>query len=156
MPPDVRERMKCMNENFNDVEVKADMRRMNSRSRHIVGEMNKAGVKILAGTDNGVAPYVFHGFSLHHELKLLVESGLTPMEALQSATFNAAECVGRLDSLGTIEEGKIADLILLEENPLLSIENTEKINSVFYNGKYFDRSKLDEILNTIEILVQGK
>jgi hypothetical protein len=156
MPPDVRERMKRMNENFNDVEVKADMRRMNSRSRHIVGEMNKTGVKILAGTDNGGAPYVFHGFSLHHELKLLVESGLTPMEALQTATFNAAECVGRLDSLGTIEEGKIADLILLEENPLLSIENTEKINSVFYNGKYFDRSKLDEILNTIEILVQGK
>jgi hypothetical protein len=156
MPPDVRERMKRMNENFTEVEVKADMRKMNSRSRHIVGEMNKAGVKILSGTDNGSAPYVFHGFSLHHELELLVESGLTPMEALQSATINAAECAGRIDSIGTIEEGKIADLILLEENPLLSIENTKKINSVIYNGKYFDRSKLDEILNNLEKLVQGK
>ncbi len=117
--------------------------------------MNKAGVKIIAGTDNG-APYVFHGFSLHHELGLLVESGLTPMEALQAATINAAESVGRLDSLGTIEEGKIADLILLEANPLLSVENTKRINSVFYNGKHFDRAKLDEILDNLEKLVHGK
>jgi hypothetical protein len=154
MPPDIKTRMKLMNDNFSDVEVKADMRRRHSRSRYIVGEMNKAGVKILAGTDNGAAPYVFHGFGLHHELKLLVESGLTPMEALQSATINAAKCAGRLDSLGTIEEGKIADLVLLEENPLSSIENTKKINSVFYNGKHFDRSKLDKILNNLEKLVQ--
>jgi imidazolonepropionase-like amidohydrolase len=57
------------------------------------------------------------------------------MKALQAATLNAAECAGKLDSLGTIEEGKIADLILLEANPLLSIENTKRITSVFYNGK---------------------
>lgn len=78
----------------------------------IVGAMHRAGVKFLAGTDTP-NPYVFPGFSLHDELALLVKAGFTPMEALQAATRNPAEYLGRLDSLGTIEESKIADLVLL-------------------------------------------
>lgn len=152
MPSDIRERWKLSYENFADEEVKADMRRMNSKTHHIISEMNKVGIKILAGTDAGI-PYVFEGFSLHKELELLVKCGLTPMEALQTATINAAECVGKLDSLGTIEEGKIADLILLDANPLLSIENTKRINSVFYNGKCINRVALDKILDNIDKLV---
>lgn len=155
MPSDIRERWMFTYENFASDEVKADIRKMNSKTRFIIGEMNEFGIKILAGTDNGI-PFVFQGFSLHKELELLVECGLTPMQALQAATINAAECAGRLDSLGTVEEGKIADLILLEENPLVSIENTKRINSVFYNGKHIDRSKLDEILHNIEKLVLRK
>jgi hypothetical protein len=151
----VRNWFKYMTESFIDDEVRIGLRKICSKSHYIVGEMNKAGVKMLAGTDSGME-YVFPAFSLHDELELFVESGLTPMEALQTATINAAECAGRLDSLGTIEEGKIADLVLLEENPLLSIENTKKINSVFNNGKYFDRSKLDKILDNLRILAQGK
>jgi hypothetical protein len=153
-PSAVRNWFKYMGEKLIDDEVITALRRICSESHYIVGAMNKAGVKILAGTDSGGVPFVFQGFSLHDELELFVESGLTPMEALQTATINAAECVGRLDSLGTIEEGKIADLILLEENPLLSIENTKKINSVLYNGKYFDRSKLDKILDNLRKLAQ--
>lgn len=153
-PSEVRNWFKNMGKNLIDDEVVADLRKLCSKSHFIVGAMNKAGVKILSGTDSGSVPFVFQGFSLHDELKLLVESGLTPMEALQSATINAAECVGRLDSLGTIEEGKIADLILLEENPLSSIENTKKINSVFYNGKYLDRPKLNKILDNLRRLAQ--
>ena len=114
--------------------------------------MNRAGVKILAGTDSGSVPFVLQGFSLHDELQLLVESGLSPIEALQTATKNASECVGSQDSLGTVEEGKIADLILLEGNPLSSIANTKKINSVFFNGQYFDRRRLDTILNNLRKL----
>jgi hypothetical protein len=152
-PSVVRNWFKYMTETFIDDEIKTGLRKICSKSHYIVGAMNKAGVKILAGTDSGME-YVFPGYSLHDELKLFVESGLTPMEALQTATSNAAECVGRLDSLGTIEEGKIADLILLEENPLLSIENTKKINSVIYNGKYFDRSKLDKILDNLRKLAK--
>jgi hypothetical protein len=153
-PSAVRKWFKYMAETFIDDEVIMDLRRICSGSHDLVGAMNKAGVKILAGTDAGGVPFVFQGFSLHDELELFVESGLTPMEALQTATINAAKCAGRLDSLGTIEEGKIADLILLEENPLLSIENTKKINSVFYNGKYFDRTKLDKILDNLRKLAQ--
>lgn len=153
-PSVVRNWFKYMTETFIDGDVITYLQKICSKSHYIVGAMNKAGVKMLAGTDPGGAPYIFPAFSLHDELELFVESGLTPMEALQTATINAAECVGRLDSLGTIEEGKIADLILLEENPLLSIENTKKINSVLYNGKYFDRSKLDKILDNLRKLAQ--
>jgi hypothetical protein len=153
-PPGVRDWFKDMAEKLIDDEVSNNLQRMSSKSHYIVGAMNKAGVKLLAGTDTGagMSLYLVQGFSLHDELELFVESGLTPMEALQTATINAAECMRKIDSLGTIEEGKIADLILLEENPLLSIENTKKINSVFYDGKYFDRSKLDEILDNLRKL----
>jgi tetratricopeptide (TPR) repeat protein len=117
----------------------------------LVGAMHRAGVKLLAGTDTG-NPYCFPGFSLHDELGLLVEAGLTPMEALQAATYNAAEFLGQLDSLGTVETGKIADLVLLEADPLEDIGNTKKIAAVVFRGKYYPRSSLDEMLAKIEIL----
>ena len=80
--------------------------------------MHRAGVEFLAGTDaNGWNP-VYPGFGLHEELALLVESGLTPMEALQCATRNPALYFGRLDSMGTVEKGKLADLVLLDADPL--------------------------------------
>jgi imidazolonepropionase-like amidohydrolase len=106
----------------------------------VVAAMQRAGVGIMAGTD--LAP---GGWSLHEELSLLVEAGLTPLEALQTATRNPAEFLGRLDSLGTIEEGKIADLVLLEANPLEDIRNTRKIYAVILGGKMIQKSSLSEI-----------
>jgi len=114
----------------------------------IVGDMHAAGVKIIAGTDV-LNPFCFPGFSLHDELFLLVESGLSPMAALQAATKNAAEFSGRLADLGTIEEGKIADLVLLDANPLEDIRNTTKISSVILNGILHDRNALSEMLRTV-------
>jgi imidazolonepropionase-like amidohydrolase len=107
--------------------------------------MQKGGVKILAGTDSA-APYVVPGFSLHEELALLVKAGLTPMEALQTATRNPAEFLGRLDSQGTIAAGKNSDLVLLDSNPLEDINNTQKIRIVILRGKPLDRSALDQLL----------
>ncbi|MDZ7314468.1 MAG: amidohydrolase family protein, partial [candidate division KSB1 bacterium] len=121
----------------------------------LVGAMHRAGVRILAGTDTQ-NPYCFPGFSLHDELGLLVEAGLTPMEALQAATYNAAEFLGQLDSLGTVEAGKIADLILLEANPLEDISNTKKIAAVVVGGKFYSRSALDEMLARIEMIANQK
>jgi imidazolonepropionase-like amidohydrolase len=106
----------------------------------VVSAMKRAGVGVMAGTD--LAP---GSWSLHEELSLLVEGGLTPMEALQTATRNPAEFLGRLDSLGTIEEGKIADLVLLEANPLEDIRNTRKIYAVILGGKMIHKSALSEI-----------
>ena len=80
--------------------------------------------------------------SLHDELVLFVQAGLTPMESLQTATINPAKFLGTTDSLGTIEKGKIADLVLLDANPLTDIRNTQKINAVFVNGKYLPHVKL--------------
>src|SRR5262249_16486733 len=107
--------------------------------------MKKGGVKILAGTDSA-APYVFPGSSLHEELALLVKAGLTPMEALEAATRNPAEFLGRLESQGTIAVGKNADLVLFHENPLSDIRSTQKINAVILRGKLLDRAALDQLL----------
>ena len=113
--------------------------------KHVTG-MNKAGVRILAGTDTN-NPYCFPGFSLHDELALLVESGLTPMQALQASTRNAAEFMGKLDIMGTVEEGKVADLVLLRANPLDDISNTTKIEAVIFDGHLYDRKDLDGMLD---------
>jgi imidazolonepropionase-like amidohydrolase len=111
----------------------------------LVGMMRRAGLEFLAGTDVG-NPYCFPGFSLHDELGLLVQAGLTPMEALQSATLNPARFLGKEQELGTVEEGKIADLVLLDANPLQDISNTQRIHAVVVNGRLLDRAALDALL----------
>jgi imidazolonepropionase-like amidohydrolase len=111
----------------------------------IVGAMNKAGVPIMAGTDM-LNPFTFPGFSLHDELGLLNEAGLTPAEALRAATLNPAIFMNATDSLGTVEKGKRADLVLLDANPLADIHNTQKVNAVVLNGKLYDRAALDALI----------
>jgi|SRR5690349_789570 len=115
----------------------------------IVGAMQKAGVPILAGTDTG-NPFCFPGFSLHEELALLVIAGLTPLDALRSATINPAKFFGLDQTLGTIDQGKIADLVLLDADPLVDIRNTQRINAVVSNGRFFDRKALDKMLAEAE------
>ena len=99
------------------------------------------GVKILAGTDN-IDTYVFTGSSLHDELTMFVQAGLTPLQALQSATIDAARFSGKDHELGSIQVGKKADMILLTENPLADIRNTRSIVGVVFNGSYFDEAAL--------------
>jgi imidazolonepropionase-like amidohydrolase len=115
----------------------------------VVGEMQRAHVGILAGTDTP-NPYVYPGFSLHDELGLLVSAGLTPMEAIESATRNPAIYLGMSDSLGTIEKGKAADLVLLDADPLINIQNTQKIHAVVLAGRLFSRPALDDILAEVK------
>ncbi len=115
----------------------------------IVGKMKRAGVSFLAGTDLGTS-YNFAGSSLHDELALFVEAGLSPLEALQTATINPAKFLGLEKSLGTIEKGKFADLVLLDANPLDDIKNTKKVFAVVANGRYLPKEKLQEILRNIE------
>lgn len=112
--------------------------------------MFKAGVPFMAGTDTAAGVHVFPGFSLHEELALFVEAGLTPMQALQTATRNPAEFMGRLDDMGTVASGKVADLVLLDANPLADITNTRRIRAVVLAGRYFDRGALDRMLKGVE------
>jgi imidazolonepropionase-like amidohydrolase len=121
----------------------------------LVAEMQRAGVRILAGTDDA-NPYVMPGFSLHDELALLVKAGLTPMEALRTATYNPAKFLGLSGSLGTVEKGKLADLVLLDANPLEDISNTKKISAVIKDGRYLSRESLDKILADVEAAANGK
>jgi imidazolonepropionase-like amidohydrolase len=83
---------------------------------------------------------------LHEELKLMVEAGLTPMQAIQTATINPATYLGMNDKLGTVEEGKIADLVLLDANPLEDISNTAKIHAVVANGRLIEKTQLQEMI----------
>jgi imidazolonepropionase-like amidohydrolase len=116
----------------------------------IVGAMHRAGVPFMAGTDTAPGVYIVPGFSLHDELANFVEAGFTPMEALQTATSNPAKFLGMEASFGSVEPGKIADLVLLSANPLEDIRNTRKISIVVANGHIFDRAALDQILTHVE------
>lgn len=117
----------------------------------VVGVMEKSGVGILAGTDTQ-NPYTFYGFSLHDELGYLVQAGLTPMQALQAATLNPARFFGKEADLGTVEKGKIADLVLLDANPLDAIANTRKIDAVVFDGRVYNRAALDAMLDKVAAL----
>jgi hypothetical protein len=115
----------------------------------LVAAMSKAGVSLLAGSDD-LNPYVFPGFSLHDELGLLVEAGLSPLQALQTATLNPAKYFELTDSSGTVDKGKWADLLLLDANPLENISNTKKIAGVVANGHYYSKEALEQMLKEAE------
>jgi imidazolonepropionase-like amidohydrolase len=102
----------------------------------LVRMMHKAGVPIMAGSDFSDWALV-PGVDLHNELALLVEAGFSPIEALQAATLNPAKFLGKTDTFGTILVGRVADLILLNENPLEDISHTRKINAVLLGGKFY-------------------
>jgi imidazolonepropionase-like amidohydrolase len=120
-------------------------RKVFRRELALVGAMRAAGVELLAGTDT-MNPYCFPGFGLHEELVWLVRAGLTPLEALQAATRNPARFLGRERDLGTVEPGKLADLVLLDADPLADIHNTRTIRAVVLGGMLLDRAALDRLL----------
>ncbi|MGH9845849.1 MAG: amidohydrolase family protein [Blastocatellia bacterium] len=130
-------------------------RKVYAKYLEVTGAMRKAGVEFIAGTDVS-NPYCFPGFSLHDELALLVKTGFTPMEALQAATLNPAKYLGLLDSLGTVEKGKIANLVLLDANPLAEIGNTQKINAVIVGGKLITKSEIEAMLAKVEAAANQK
>lgn len=114
----------------------------------LVKAFKTAGVPIVAGTDTGLSGIVA-GFALHDEIELLVEAGLTPEEALVSATRLPAAWLGIDREVGTVEVGKRADLILLDANPLIDVKNTRKIFGVFVNGKWLNRPMIDSMLSDL-------
>jgi hypothetical protein len=116
----------------------------------VTARMVKDHVRLVAGTDAAGPRLV--GFSLHSELVDLVRAGMTPMQALQTTTLNPAVAFDRVSDLGTIAPGKLADLVLLDANPLEHIENTQRIDTVFQNGQVYSRKDLDQLLATAERL----
>jgi imidazolonepropionase-like amidohydrolase len=110
--------------------------------------LNESGVLLMSGTDVPV-PLTVPGFSLHDEFETMADVGLSPYDVLKTSTYNPALYLGELDTFGTVEVGKRADLVLLESNPLEDITNTREIAGVMVRGRYFDRADLDTILDLV-------
>jgi imidazolonepropionase-like amidohydrolase len=118
-----------------------------ARLLRFVGDLHRAGVGILAGSDFG-NPLMVAGFSLHDELALLTEAGLTPLQALQTATRNVGVYFGRND-IGTITQGSVGDLVILDADPVVDIRNTRRIAGVVLGGRYLDRQELQALLDRL-------
>ena len=111
-----------------------DRRREFAKYQELTGKLYRAGVPLLVGTDSP-EPQVPPGFSLHQELKMLVESGLPPAAVLQAATLTNATVLGEKERLGSITADKMADIVLLSANPLDDIRNTRRIELVIHSGQ---------------------
>ncbi|HCI70687.1 MAG TPA: hypothetical protein DHV30_08860 [Balneola sp.] len=117
----------------------------------MVKPMYDSGINILAGSDSG--PYnsfTYPGQSLHKELELLVNAGLTPQEALITSVINGPKFFGLENQYGSIESGKMADLLILEQNPLEDITNTSTIYNVVAGGKWYSKKALNDLMNSIK------
>ncbi len=142
--PDVNDHLQ-----LRDPDFLALNQRLVAKYLELIREMNQAGVKLLAGTDVGANPLCFPGLSLHYELELLVEAGLTTAEALRTATINPAEFLDKTNEFGTVEKGLKADLVILSANPLEKITNTRQISGVVRNGKYLSQKEIKQQMDKI-------
>ena len=121
----------------------------------ITGMAHEAGVKIMVGTDV-FDTQVFPGFSYHDELVHLSMAGLSPFEIIKAATYRCAEFLRMTDDFGSVAQGKVADLILLDADPLLDIRNSTKINTVIFGGTVHGRSQLDSLIQGVEDYVKSR
>jgi amidohydrolase family protein len=117
--------------------------------------LHEAKVMLLSATDVGI-PMLVPGASLHEELMLLAQAGLTPLEALRTSTIDPARVLGLAGSLGSIETGKLADLVLLDANPLADVANTQRIRAVVANGRLYRREDLDRLLARVEAFSESR
>jgi imidazolonepropionase-like amidohydrolase len=116
----------------------------------LVRLMDAQGVKMMAGSDAVGAGWLVPGFSLHREFDELEKAGLSPLRVLQMATRNGAEFLGRTSSMGSVEPGKDADLVLLDANPIESVQNLHRIHAVVRSGFYRDRADLEALKARVE------
>ncbi|HEX8209919.1 MAG TPA: amidohydrolase family protein [Longimicrobium sp.] len=145
VPPALAARWRSAAAAANPEEVRLE-RRLEANAWRLVGLAHRAGVGILAGTDASDEAYVFAGSGVHDELALLVGAGLSPLDALRAATLNPARYLGALDSLGTVAPGRLADLVILDANPLADIRNTTRIHAVVSNGRLVDAAERARLL----------
>ncbi|HEU0301414.1 MAG TPA: amidohydrolase family protein [Longimicrobium sp.] len=147
VPPVLAQRWASGRDSGEEAEME---RRIAQQMARLVGLAQEAGVGILAGTDASDEPYVFAGSGVHDELALLVDAGLTPLQALRAATLSPARYLGAADSMGTVAAGRVADLVLLDANPLDDIRNTVRIFAVVHAGRLIDAAERERLLRLAE------
>lgn len=157
VPPDPRYRYVALSQRKAFEKLQQAQPALTKGLRHLyealveaTARMHRDGVMMLAGTDAAGPRLV--GFSLHQELAEMVKIGMTPAEALRTATLNPAKALGKTADFGTVEAGRVADLVMLEGNPLERIENTGRISAVVLGGKVYQRPQLDQLLAHAERL----
>ena len=131
-------------------------RRFVEHELDIVRKLHAAGVPFLAGTDTPAGVDVTPGISLHQELERFVAAGFTPLEALQTATLNPAKFYGELNDFGSVQTGRIADLVLLRANPLDNITNTLTIAAVIADGRYFSQQDIEQLREHLKQVAASK
>jgi imidazolonepropionase-like amidohydrolase len=149
VPPAIRRNWQEWSRSDTAQEFQAILRPIIPLELENVRLLNEAGITLLAATDVGV-PLQIPGLGLHRELVRLVEAGLTPLKALQAATLNPARVLSLENSLGTVKAGKLADLVLLDANPLEDISNTQRIRAVVADGRLYRRADLDRLLAKVK------
>lgn len=127
----------------------ASLERAYRNLRKMLARMNAEGVTLLAGSHAPI-PLIPYGYGLHQELARLSEAGLGHAEALRTATLHPARVMGRVDELGTVEEGKLADLVLLDADPLEEIRNTRRVRAVVIDGLLLERDRLHAMIDGAE------
>lgn len=127
----------------------ADRKDLDSFFGRLTKSLNDAGVSLLAGSDSGVYnSYTYPGISLHKELQEMVANGLSPLEALKTSAYNGSKFLKMEVNYGSISEGKLADLVILDASPLDNINNTQKIHTVIKTGKTYSKKELEALLKT--------
>jgi len=134
-------------------EVVATLQKYYELQKHVSKLMSDTGVKILAGSDVG-GVWLVAGFGLHQEFHELAAAGFTPLQVLQSTTRNAAEFLQRQATMGSVDDGKNADLVLLDANPILDVGNLDKISGVVIHGRYLSRSELEKMKSDVAAAYQ--
>lgn len=148
LPDSIHQRWNADIESIMKTEVPSFNQKYATWMMNMVDKINKARIDIMAGTDTPIA-FLTPGLSLHEELRVLVLCGLTPLEAIKTATYNPAKYFNLENELGSIKENMWADLVILDANPLEDINNTRQINAVVKQGKYYDRNDLDNKLKRL-------
>ncbi|NDV43898.1 amidohydrolase family protein [Flagellimonas sediminis] len=129
-------------------EARKNRKELDTFFGQLAKSLNTAGVQLLAGSDSGAFnSYTYPGISLHGELQAMVQNGISPLEALRTSAYNGTKFLGQTDRYGTISEGKVSDLVILEGNPLENIENTRNIHSVIKGTQVFSKEQLNKLLD---------
>jgi imidazolonepropionase-like amidohydrolase len=139
-----------------DADALAVRRRFVDHELDIVRKLHAAGVPFLAGTDAPAGVDVTPGISLHLELQRFVAAGFTPLEALQTATINPARFFGKLSDYGTVQAGRIADLVILRANPLEDIANTRTITGVVGDGRYWSQAEIEGLRDRLKQIAAAR
>jgi imidazolonepropionase-like amidohydrolase len=139
-----------------DTEPRAVRARFVTHELDLVRKLHAAGVGFLAGTDMPAGVDLIPGVSLHLELQRFVEAGFSPLQALQTATINPAKFYNKTQDFGTVQAGRLADLVLLSANPLMDITNTQKITAVVADGQYLSRQDLNQLQDKLKKVAASK